>query len=69
MGPFCEEKQMDRAMAIQSLLDRNPDMEPSFRAIWKRHLINIAWTEPEYNRRVKEIYSGMKRSVIDYDEI
>jgi hypothetical protein len=59
MGPYSEEKQFDRAMAISNLLE-NPDLPTETRAMWQNHLANIARNETTYNWRVKEIYSHMK---------
>lgn len=59
MGPYSEEKQFDRAMAISNLLE-NPDLPTETRAMWQNHLANIARNETTYNWRVKEIYSRMK---------
>ena len=56
MGPYSEERQYQRAEAIKFLLDNNPDIEPSYRAIWEKHLLNLAHNEATYNYRVKNIY-------------
>jgi len=57
MGPYSEAKQYQRAEAIQRLLDNNPDLDPLYRAMWEKHLINLARNETTYNYRVKHIYS------------
>jgi hypothetical protein len=67
MGPYSEEKQIERAGAIKRLLDNNPNLDPVYRATWQRHANNLAISEDEYNARVKAIYSGMKRGVIEYE--
>ncbi len=61
MGPYSEERQFQRATAIQSLLDSNPDIDPLYRAVWQKHLLNLALNETTYNYRVKNIYSNMKK--------
>ena len=57
MGPFDEDVQARRARAIQSVLS-NPKLSKQARAIWTTHLRNLAVTESEYNKRVKEVYSN-----------
>ena len=42
MGPYSEAKQFQRAESIQHLLDNNPFIDPLYRAMWQRHLINLA---------------------------
>ena len=60
MGPYSEDKQLQRAENIQRLLDNNPQIEPAYRAMWQKHLINIANNETTYNYRVKHVYSLLK---------
>ena len=60
MGPYSEAKQLQRAESIQHLLATNPDLDPSYRAIWEKHLINLANNEATYNYRVKHVYSLLK---------
>ena len=66
MGPYSEEVQMKRAEAITALL-QNPNLPDETRAIWQNHLANLARNETTYNFRVKEIYSKMKKGVIEYE--
>jgi len=67
MGPYSEQKQIERAGAIKRLLDTNPQMNDITRAMWQRHVNNLAVSEEEYNARVKAIYSNMKKGVIEYE--
>jgi len=67
MGPYSEQKQIERAGAIKRLLDDNPNMDPVTRSMWERKANALAVTEEEYNARVKAIYSNMKRGVIEYE--
>lgn len=60
MGPYSEAKQLKRAESIQRLLDNNPQLDPSYRAVWQKHLINLANNETTYNYRVKHVYSLLK---------
>ena len=70
MGPYSEEKQFQRAKSIQRLLDENPKLDPLYREIWQKHLLNLALNETTYNYRVKNIYENMKpqnRGWINYE--
>jgi hypothetical protein len=60
VGPYSEKKQIERAGSIQRLLDSNPQMDDYMKSIWQKHAMNIAFTEEEYNRRVKSIYSNLQ---------
>ena len=60
MGPYSEAKQMERAEAIQRLLETNPDLDPLYKAMWMKHLNNLALNETTYNYRVKHVYSLLK---------
>jgi hypothetical protein len=57
MGPYSEEKQFQRATSIKRLLETNPQLDPLYRAIWEKHLLNLAHNETTYNYRVKHVYS------------
>ena len=68
MGPYSEQKQFERAEAIQRLLDTNPQIDNLYRGMWENKLRDLAKNETEYNYRVKTIYSQMKRGpVIQYE--
>lgn len=62
MGPFSEEKQYQRAEAIQRLLDTNPQLNPETRTMWERKLKELSFNESTYNFRVREIYTQMRNS-------
>lgn len=57
MGPFSEQKQIERADSIQRLLDNNPQLDDHMKSIWLNHQRNLCLNEDEYNTKVKEIYS------------
>lgn len=57
MGPYSEEKQLQRATSIKRLLETNPQLDSKYRAIWEKHLLELAQNETIYNYRVKKIYS------------
>jgi len=61
MGPYSEDKQFQRAVSIQRLLKDNPDLDPQYKNIWQKHLLNLANNETTYNYRVKHIYSQMRK--------
>ena len=63
MGPFDENVQAKRARAIESVLS-NPKLGKYTRDIWTSHLRNLAVTEDEYNKRVREVYSNYKPMLI-----
>ena len=62
MGPFSEEKQYQRAKAIEGLLERNPQMVELTTAMWQSKLKNLALTEERYNARVRSIFEQIKKS-------
>jgi len=64
MGPFSEQKQIERADSIQRLLDSNPQLDDHMKGIWLKHQRNLCLNEDEYNARVKAIFSNMKRNLI-----
>lgn len=71
MGPYSEEKQLERAAAIKRLLDRNPNLDPHMKSIWESHIRNLSPNEATYNYRVKHIYSKMTnrlKGIIDYGD-
>ena len=45
MGPYSEEKQLQRAEAIRFLLENNPHLPEDYKSIWKKHLANLALNE------------------------
>lgn len=67
MGPYSEDLQFKRAKAIANLLEDNPKLDPLYKAMWKKHLINLAKNETTYNYRVKNIYQHMKKGWISYE--
>jgi len=59
MGPWSEERQLERAAAIQRLLD-DPTLNPEARAMWERHLRGLSRSEAQYNARVVNLYTEMR---------
>ena len=60
MGPFSEQKQLERADSIKRLLETNPQMDDYMKSIWAKHAMNISFDQDEYNRKVRAIYSTIK---------
>ena len=60
MGPYSEQRQFQRAEAIQRLLDTNPQLDIRTKTMWENHLQNLCKNETTYNYRVKTIYSKLK---------
>jgi len=61
MGPFSEEKQFQRAKAIERLIKNNPDLDELTLNMWKTKLKNLALDEERYNARVRSIFENMKK--------
>jgi len=60
MGPYSEQRQFQRAEAIQNLLATNPQLDTRTRTMWENHLRNLCANETTYNYRVKTIYSQLQ---------
>ena len=59
MGPWQEEQQTQRALAIERVLS-NPNLPEDTRVIWERHLRGLSRSEAQYNARVREVYTEMR---------
>ena len=60
MGPYSEDRQCQRAAAIQRLLDTNPQLDDVVRAMWQRKLSELSFNEATYNYRVKTVFTEMR---------
>ena len=61
MGPYSEDRQFQRATAIKRLLENNPDLDPLYQAMWKKHLNNLAlndYIQSGANERNVETYKN-----------
>jgi len=68
MGPYSEERQLQRAESIAALLVRG-NLPETTRAMWEGHLRNLSRNEAQYNIRVVEIYKHMKsKGIIQWEE-
>lgn len=66
MGPWSEERQLQRVDAVMRLLDQS-NLSPWARQHWTNVLERIAMTEERYNARVVTVFSEMrKRSMKDW---
>jgi hypothetical protein len=59
MGPWSEERQQQRADAVQRLLD-NPDLNPEARRLWTGVLRGLSRSEAQYNARVVALYTEIR---------
>ena len=59
MGPWSEERQTQRAAAIQRLLD-DSNLSQDARRIWENHQRRLSRSEAQYNARVREVYTEMR---------
>jgi len=55
MGPYNEDRQLQRAKSIIGLLLKD-DMDKDVRKTWVSHLRRIARNEEDYNERVVQVY-------------
>jgi len=56
MGPYSEQRQLERAQAIQRVLD-NPSLPDDARLMWERHLDCLSRNEETYNYRVRTLWT------------
>ena len=67
MGPYSEDKQMQRAESIHRLLETNPQLDRQYRVMWENKLRALASDEESYNARVKATYSHLdKKPIVDW---
>jgi|TARA_B110000503_G_scaffold6614_1_gene9039 hypothetical protein len=60
MGPYNEEKQLERRALVLSLLQKD-NLSEWARAYWGNVFDKIALTEERYNARVYDTYKNIKR--------
>lgn len=56
MGPFSEEKQLERAEHLNRLI-QDPSISPEARTMWEVHLRWLTWTQEDYAARARTIYA------------
>jgi hypothetical protein len=59
MGPFSEEKQLERKATVLAVLQRN-DLSEWARNYWGTVLDTIAMSEERYNARVVTLYKNIE---------
>jgi len=62
MGPWSEEKQFTRAMALKSKAD-DTTLNEDMRAMYQHKLMTLARNETQYNQRVLKIFNKPKRKL------
>lgn len=66
MGPFDRERQKRRIANCDSILGQQ-DLTPRARRLWTQIRNSITLDEDEYNRRVKETYQNLSRSIVEWN--
>jgi len=66
MGPYSALRQELRRQALTDAYNRSKTAE--MRAVWAKHLDNLAVDESEYYQRVREVYSKVKRWENPFDD-
>lgn len=67
MGPWSEQKQLERRASVLRLLQQN-NLSEWARNYWGTVFDTIAMNEDRYHSRVKSVYSNMKRKgLIEYE--
>ena len=61
MGPYSEEKQIQRAAAVARLLE-DPNLSEWARNYWTRVGAGLSMSEEQYNARVVGIYNNLRQS-------
>ena len=59
MGPYSEQRQLERAEAVAKVL-ANPNLNEWARHYWQRVAQNISMNEEQYNARVVALYNGIR---------
>jgi hypothetical protein len=67
MGPYSEEKQMERALAVQRILS-DPNLNEWSRNYWTKVAMTLSLNEEQYNARVKNTYQNMIQWRNPFDE-
>ena len=59
MGPYSEQRQLERAEAVAKVL-ADPSLSEWAREYWQRVAQNISINEEQYNARVVALYTGLR---------
>lgn len=59
MGPYSEQRQLERAEAVARML-KQPHLNEWARNYWSKVAMNLAQNEAQYNARVVGFYTSIK---------
>lgn len=59
MGPYSEQRQIERAEAVAKVL-ADPNLNEWARNYWQRVAQNLSMSEEQYNARVVALFNGMR---------
>lgn len=59
MGPYSEQRQLERAEAVARMLQQ-PQLSEWARNYWSKVAVNLAQNEAQYNARVVRLYTSIK---------
>ena len=59
MGPYSEQRQIERAEAVARLLS-DPNLNDWAKNYWSRVAQNLSMSEEQYNARVVALFTGMR---------
>jgi hypothetical protein len=59
MGPYSEQRQLERAQAVARLL-RDPNLNEWARNYWSNVAANLSKSEEQYNARVVTLYKTIR---------
>ena len=59
MGPYSEQKQLERAAAVARLLAQ-PNLDEWARNYWTKVAMTLSMNEEQYNARVVHLYNEMR---------
>ncbi len=59
MGPYSEQKQIERAETVKAVLAR-PNLSDWAKNFWAKVVRDLCFDEASYNRRVRETYQNLR---------
>jgi len=61
MGPYSEQRQLERAEAVARLLAQ-PNLDEWARNYWTKVAMNLSQNEEQYNARVVHLYNKIRNN-------
>jgi len=61
MGPYSEQRQLERAAAVARLLAQ-PNLDEWARNYWTKVAMTLSMNEEQYNARVVHLYNEMRNN-------